>query len=142
MMRKIKTKSKYLEVWKIAMGIFLMAAMTSCAGTQNAPATETQKHLKSAGFKVHKADTPEKLEHLSTLPQNRLVPKIRDGVSYYIFADARDCKCLYTGTEKEYQRYLGLGAKKSSTRKESNMREESNADRDLDENWDLWSKWD
>jgi len=128
--------------WKIAMGIFLVAAIASCAGIQNAPATETQKHLKSAGFKVYKADTPEKLEHLSTLPQNRLVPRTRDDVLYYIFADARGCKCLYAGTEKEYQRYLDLGAKKSSTRKESNMQEESTVDRAMDDKWNLWQKWD
>lgn len=142
MMRTIKTKSKYLEVWKIAMGIFLVAAMASCAGTQNAPATETQKHLKSAGFKIHKADTPEKMEQLSTLTQNRLVPKMRDGVNYYIFADARGCKCLYTGTEKEYQRYLKMGATKSPSRDETNIQEEPNVDRALDEDWNLWRKWD
>lgn len=128
--------------WKIAMGIFLTVVIASCAGTQSAPATETQQHLKSAGFKIQPADTPEKLEHLSTLPQNRLVPKMRDGALYYIFADATDCRCLYTGTEKEYQRYLELGAKKSSTQQESNIREEPTVDRNLDENWDLWKKWD
>jgi len=141
-MRRTSTESKSLDAWKIAMGIFLMAAMASCAGTQNAPVTETQKHLKSAGFKIHKADTPEKLEHLSTLPQNRLVPRTRDDVLYYIFADATDCKCLYTGTEKEYQRYLDLGAKKSSIRDESNMREKPTVDQALDDKWDLWRKWD
>ena len=142
MMRKIKTKSKYLEVWNIAMGIFLIAAMASCTGTQNAPATETQKRLKSTGFKIRRADTPEKMEHLSTLPQNRLLPTKRDEVIYYFFADAKGCECLYTGTEKEYQRYLELGTKKSSTRKESNIREEPTVDQAMDIKWNLWRKWD
>ncbi|MBP1742455.1 MAG: hypothetical protein H6Q48_4748 [Deltaproteobacteria bacterium] len=45
------------------------------------------------------------MKQLEALPQRQIVPHQKDGKVYYIYADARDCKCVYIGDEKAYQQY-------------------------------------
>ena len=54
-------------------------------------------------------DTPEKLARLKTLTPRKLVPHQRDGKLYFVYADPDVCKCLYAGTEQNYQEYQRLG---------------------------------
>jgi hypothetical protein len=61
--------------------------------------------LAAAGFKMKFADTPEKLAHLKTLTQRKVVPQDQDGKPVYIYADAEFCRCLYGGDEAAYDRY-------------------------------------
>jgi hypothetical protein len=72
-------------------------------------ATKTPMHteldLGSCGFKWKSADTPEKLKHLESLPQRKIVRHQKEGKTYYIYADAQECKCVYVGDEKAYQEY-------------------------------------
>jgi len=84
----------------------LTTMMTGCASQGTMPATmQTQLDLGSCGFTWKIADTPEKMKQLEALPQRQIVPHQKDGKVYYIYADARDCKCVYIGDEKAYQQY-------------------------------------
>jgi hypothetical protein len=86
--------------------IALTTMMTGCASQGTMPATmQTQLDLGSCGFTWKIADTPEKMKQLEALPQRQIVPHQKDGKVYYIYADARDCKCVYIGDEKAYQQY-------------------------------------
>jgi len=86
--------------------IALTTVMTGCASQGTMPATmQTQLDLGSCGFTWKIADTPEKMKQLEALPQRQIVPHQKDGKVYYIYADARDCKCVYIGDEKAYQQY-------------------------------------
>ena len=105
----MSTRQKYI-LWKIGLlviGVVLTISMTGC-DTQN-----TENTLAAAGFKVKLADTPEKLEHLATLPQRKLVSQEHEGNVYYVYADAKNCKCMYVGDETAHQQYQKLVIKQN-----------------------------
>ena len=99
--------------------IALTTMMTGCASQGTMPATmQTQLDLGSCGFTWKIADTPEKMKHLEALPQRQIVPHQKDGKLYYLYADARDCKCVYIGDEKAYQQYKQFVHEKRQDRKD------------------------
>jgi hypothetical protein len=77
------------------------------------------------------ADTPEKLAHLKTLTQLKVVPHDRNGKMYYVYADAADCQCLYAGNQEAYQRYENLTVKQNI----AEMNEAASMD------WGMWGPW-
>ena len=99
--------------------IALTTMMTGCASQGTMPATmQTQLDLGSCGFTWKIADTPDKMKQLEALPQRQIVPHKKDGKIYYIYADARDCKCVYIGDEKAYQQYKQFVYEKRQDRKD------------------------
>jgi hypothetical protein len=109
----------------------LVIALAGCAAIKKSEATDTEQLLAAAGFKMKPADTPEKLAHLKSLTQMKVVPHDRDGKMYWVYADADYCKCLYVGDEEAYQRYENLLVKKNIA--------EMNEDAAM--NWGLWGPW-
>ncbi|HXJ81841.1 MAG TPA: hypothetical protein VMS64_24555 [Candidatus Methylomirabilis sp.] len=88
--------------WTIAVGIAL--TMTACAtATQN-----TEALLSQAGFRQLPADTPQKVSHLQTLPERKLIGRTYQGKKYYVYSDPEGCKCLYIGNPEQYKIYQGL----------------------------------
>ena len=92
---------------------------------------DTEQELSAAGFEAKVADTPEKLAHLQTLTQRKLVRYMKDGKNYYVFADAKQ-NCIYVGDEAAYQKFgqlqasTGDGPMAARENKAAAMR------------WDLW----
>ena len=78
------------------------------AGAGCATVGGTESLLTQAGFRQVPADTPQKLAHLRTLPDHRLIARSNQGKSYYVYADPENCKCLYIGTPQQYQAYRQL----------------------------------
>ena len=115
----------------IGLGIIL----SGCAAIQNQKAIETERLLAAAGFQIRLADTPEKLRHLKTLTQRKLVPHHSDGHIYYVYAGATSCQCLYIGTEKAYQRYQKL-ALQYEIAEEQRVAAEINENAVI--NWGIW----
>ena len=68
-------------------------------------AAKFEELLGAAGFNVHPADTPEKLQRLEHLEPHRLTLSQRSGRNYYWYADPTGCRCLYVGDEAAYQLY-------------------------------------
>ena len=68
----------------------------------------TKNFLTQAGFRQVPADTPQKLAHLQTLPEHRLIARTNLGHPYYVYADAGGCRCLYIGSPQQYQAYRRL----------------------------------
>jgi hypothetical protein len=86
----------------------LIALGMMFAGCATKTPMQAEMDLGSCGFKWKSADTPEKLKHLASLPQRKIVRHQKEGKSYYIYADAQECKCVYVGDEKAYQEYRQL----------------------------------
>jgi hypothetical protein len=61
--------------------------------------------LLRAGFQLHKADTPEKLDFLKTLPQKELVHKTCNEKIFYFYVDGSSCQCMFVGDEQAYLRF-------------------------------------
>jgi hypothetical protein len=94
-------------------------------------ATSDEQKLAAAGFKVKFADSPEKLAHVKSMKQREVVSHIQNGVVYYAYADAEFCKCLYMGTQSNYQEYAKLTVEQRTA--------EMNRDAAMD--WNAWGGW-
>src|SRR5262252_8630655 len=89
-----------------ALLLALALGMTACATTATGPKTEDL--LSQAGFKQMPADTPQKVAHMQTLPDHRLIARNYKGKKYYVYSDPDGCKCVYVGTPAQYQSYRSI----------------------------------
>ena len=125
--------NRNLISWRtLVVGVATALVMAGCASQQ---AKSTESVLAAAGFDVRYADTPDKLTHLEQLTQRKLVEHSRDGKPAYVYADAKGCKCLYAGDEKDYQAYQKTMVKEQIANQQV-MAAEMNQDADM--NWGLW----
>ena len=121
-------KARMPGLKSIAVIAVLGIVLAGCAAMEKSEATDTEQLLASAGFKMKPADTPEKLAHLKTLTQLKVVPHDRNGKVFYVYADAVNCKCVYAGDAKAYQRYENLAVKQNIAQ----MNEDASMD------WGMW----
>jgi uncharacterized protein YceK len=114
-------------VWMKSVVIFAVLGLTlaGCATMQKSEAMDSEQSLAAAGFKMKPADNPKKLAHLQSLPQRNLFPRQEKGTTYYVYADANYCKCMYVGDYEAYHSYL-----KSQF---------TSIDKQAD--WNLWGPW-
>ena len=123
---------------KAIMLLIVGVAMTGCAAIEKSNATDTEQMLAASGFKMKIADTPEKLAHVESMQQRELVNHIKDGSVYYAYADAKFCKCLYMGSEKNYQEYEKLSIQQNT----AEMNQEAAMNWGAWGGWDGWGGWD
>ena len=122
----------------LAPAAALLLLLTLLAGCAADEAIQTERMLAASGFQMRLADSPERLAELKTQPQMTLVPHQRDGQVFYTYADAEECKCLYAGTEKAYQRFQNLALKQ----KIATERLEAAQERQLEQlDWGMWGPW-
>lgn len=120
----------------VAAGIAL--ALAGCAAIERHEAGETEQMLAAAGFAMRPADTPAKLADLERLQQHKLVRHDRDGEVAYVYADAADCKCLYTGGQDNYDQFEKLRVQEDVAQQEE-MAAEMNQQAEM--NWEMWGPW-
>lgn len=142
MQESIKTTFSFLPLRNMAIAIFVLIGFTvtlaACAAIQNADAIDTERMLAAAGFQMRFADTPQKLDHVKSMTQRKLVLHRRDNKTYYVYADATSCKCLYVGNEKAYQRYQKLEIDRKIA---DNRRMAAEMDEEASMDWGLWAPW-
>jgi hypothetical protein len=119
-------------------GLALGAALTGCAAIDRHEAEQTEQLLAAAGFQMRSADTPAKLADLQRLQQHKLVRHERDGETTYVYADATDCKCLYTGNQASYDEFQKLRVQEDVASQEM-MAAEMNQQAAM--NWEMWGPW-
>ena len=88
--------------------VALAASLAACTAMHELGATQNEKLLKTAGFRVVAADTPEKVESLRTLAAGKISRVGRGGESWYVFTDPYECRCFWVGQEPQYERYRRL----------------------------------
>ena len=86
----------------IAAGIALLAA--ACT-TSQAEAPDNEDLLAASGFVERKADTPERIAALKSLPPHRFVMRNSNGSVKYMYADPIACDCIYVGGQRAYDLY-------------------------------------
>ena len=115
----------------------IAVSLAGCASLQAQDTRATERMLTAAGFQVKAADTTEKLAHLQTLTPGKIVRRERNGEPSYVFADGTVCKCLYAGTEQQYQEYRKLARQQTMADEATLVTEESSDPR----SWGLWGLW-
>jgi hypothetical protein len=87
--------------WVIA-GLIL--SITGCASPQQQVASK-EDLLAAAGFQVRVADTPQRLAAMKSLPPNKFVTRTMNGRPVYQYADPLVCRCVYFGTQQNWDAY-------------------------------------
>ena len=118
------------------------ALIVGCASIANENAMDIEQRLAAAGFQMKLADTPEKLAHLKTMADRRLVPSTLDGQTVFVYADAESCKCVYVGSQKDYQEYERLSiAQNVANEQRATAADIDMAQTNAEMNWNLWGAW-
>ena len=130
----IQTNIIAFRLSRVFGAIVLGGFISSCAMLQAQQTEDTEQLLAEAGFKMKPAETPAQMAHLKTLTQNKIVPHEKDGVVYYIYADATTCQCFYWGRDQSYQNFLQLQDQQNIANDER-MTAEMNEQEYLD--WDM-----
>jgi len=142
MLRSTKTTFSFLSLRHTVTSLIALIGFavmfTACAAIQNRDAIEMERVLAASGFQMRLADSPQKLDHLKSMTQRKLVLHQHDNKIYYVYADATSCKCLYVGNEKAYQRYQKLSIEKNIA-EHQRMAAEMNENSAM--NWGLWGPW-
>ena len=142
MPRSTKTTFSFLSLRHTVTSLIALIGFavmfTACAAIQNRDAIEMERVLAASGFNIRLADTPQKLDHLKSMTQRKLVLHQHDDKIYYVYADATSCKCLYVGNEKAYDRYQKLSIEKNIA-EHQRMAAEMNENSAM--NWGLWGPW-
>jgi hypothetical protein len=101
---------KKVQIWLIPLvGVVTIALMLAgCAALQRNEVLDVEGLLTKAGFQKQIADTPQKLAHLKSLAQQCISRHKRHGKLYFVYADAADCQCLYSGDEEALRHYRDL----------------------------------
>ncbi len=133
MSHAIETSFYWSIVRRVAAVLILLVALGGCSFRKNR-ILKTENVLYEAGFQKVPADTPEKLAHLKTLPQHKmLIHHHKDG-DRYVYADASLCQCMYVGNKDDYQSYKHILLEKVVKDHENVQGLPENAG----VNWDLW----
>ncbi len=125
-----------LRACVVVVAVALLLA--GCLSRERRYAEANEQGLAAAGFQVRLADTPEKLAHVQTLIQRKILVYKWQGRLYYVWADATVCKCLYVGTEQQYQRYARLGTEASLAAERRTAVEENEAAALFGQTWGPW----
>ena len=81
----------------------VLALVSGCAANTQS----TENLLSAAGFRTIVANTPQRQQHLKTLPANKVVLVQRNGKNHYVYADPANNQ-IYVGNPSQYQQYQQL----------------------------------
>jgi len=81
-------------------------ALLVAACANSAPeAGATGDQLSEAGFVQRKADSPERIAALKSLPPHQFMMRNSNGSMKYLWADPIACDCIYVGGQRAYDQY-------------------------------------
>ena len=110
----------------------LALAVGCAANTQS-----TENLLSAAGFRTIVANTPQRQQHLKTLPANKVVLVQRNGKNHYVYADPAHYQ-IYVGNPAQYQQYQQL-------RLARNLAQDQLGTAELNQQaamgWGYWGPW-
>ena len=117
-------------VFRLIGALAVLALAVGCAANTQS----TENLLSAAGFRTIVANTPQRQQHLKTLPANKVVLVQRNGKNYYVYADPAHNQ-IYVGNPSQYQQYQQL-------RLARNLAQDQLATAELNQqaamNWDMW----
>ena len=82
----------------------LMLGVAGCASQQQ-QVSEKEDLLAAAGFQIRVANTPQRIAAMRRLPPNKFVTRVVNGSPVYQYADPLVCKCVYFGTQQNWDAY-------------------------------------
>jgi hypothetical protein len=94
----------------LSHGLVATALLFTPPSVAEAQQEATDMRLRSAGFKVRPATTPEEIAHLRRVPPRTILSRTKDGKRTYVYADPDYCKCIFFGDENALRAYKDMVA--------------------------------
>jgi hypothetical protein len=92
-----------------AVALALIAiALAGCQSTVGAAKGAPNGTLTQAGFVAKRANTPEQVAVLNSLPPNTFVRQTANGKATYLYADPGACGCVHVGSQSAFQSVRGM----------------------------------
>jgi len=82
----------------------LVLSLVACTTPQQQVA-QKEDLLAAAGFQVRVADSPQRIAAMKRQPPNKFIERVRNGVPTYQYADPLVCRCVYFGTQQNWDVY-------------------------------------
>jgi hypothetical protein len=81
--------------------------LLSIAGCASPPAqvVSTDNLLIKAGFVVRPADSQHRISEMMKMVPNKFVTRVRNGQLVYLYPDPMACKCVYFGSQQNWDAY-------------------------------------
>jgi hypothetical protein len=135
--KSVATRLRPVPVGNLAAFLFIFAA-SGCATMEKDQVTEVEQMLAASGFEQKLADTPDKMAHLKSLPQQDITGHKDGDKPRFVYADATYCQCLYVGDQAAYKRYQDYARKNSKMdqQRQQTMWNHTNRMR-----WDMWGPY-
>lgn len=114
---------RFFAVMPLIIGILSGGCAT---GTSSGPsATKSQADLlKDAGFRMHTAQSPERVAYVKTLPAKKVVVNNHQGQVHYLVCVDPDSKQCFLGDKAAYQRYQQMAIQQSLSEDQHKVSEE------------------
>lgn len=92
--------------WQRTLRLMCIAGLffTGCTSLARKDAPRVERTLTEAGFVTVSADSAEKVTQLQGLPPYKLVKRVKNGATRYMYSDP-SCQCIYVGGVEQYTRY-------------------------------------
>ena len=124
---------RILTGFNLIGAIALLTMVLGCANMQ-----QTENLLSAAGFRTIIANTPQRQQHLKTLPPDKVTLLQRNGKNYYVYADPAHWQ-IFVGTPSQYEKYQQL-------RLANNLAQDQLATAEINQQtsamgWEMWGPW-
>ena len=115
-----------------------LGALVGCASMN---VQQTEREMMAAGFQMRLAQTPQQQVQLEAMPQRQIVTQDHEGKPFFVYADAKHCKCVYVGTERAYRRYTRISMVDNRLEERREIAEaRASAAMDIDD-FGPWAPW-
>lgn len=94
--------------------LYLIAVTMTFSAAQAQQQRAVDRNLIAAGFIMRPADTPGKMKRLQAFTPHKFAARTKDGMRYYIYPDATDCRCAFVGTQQAFDTYRDMVAPPTS----------------------------
>src|SRR5436190_16826168 len=137
----IAMKKYYHLFGKLAVAaLMLLLPVSASQAKSDMSDTEMERALVTAGFKVKTATMSEQRHHVAGLPDAQFQAVVRNGHTYYLYADKRDNR-LYVGDEYAYRAYKGYLHNRKLRQQGVFVWEVRPADRANNKTVEVWHGW-
>jgi len=104
-------------------GILLTGCATGPSTSSPAAGKSQSDLLKDAGFRVHTAQSPERVAYVKTLPAKKVVVNEHQSQTLYMVCTDSDSKQCYLGDKAAYQRYQQMAIQHSLSEEQHKVSE-------------------
>jgi hypothetical protein len=114
------------------LAVFAVFA-AGCSTTRHTASGNTENMLSASGFKAMPATTPQREEHLRSLPTDTLTVANLNGHNYFLFPDPAE-NVLFVGQQTQFQQYQKMRLDNQMALAQVNTIP-------VNDDWTLWGAW-